>query len=88
MVPYDYWTAERILQHKSRLNRHAKMNLSNSTTVPNETFVLELLIPVKYKKANLKQITHNCIDLTPKPQSKLLHTLPSHEALFLSKQGK
>ena len=63
----------------------ASKDLIYSTTVHDETFVLEPLIPVKYKKANLEQVTH-CVDWTPKQQLKLLHNIQSHDALSLSKQ--
>ena len=90
MVPRDYWTAERILQQKSRLLKQQKPNDHTDTEteanqVSNEVFASEALRAADYKKADLDAIAQSCEVLDEQQKAKLLAILKQHEPLF---QGK
>ena len=87
MVPRDYWTAERIQQQRSRLNRHPAAMKSKSKPIEDEVSLAEALAPTNYTKANLPQTVEKCKNLTPKQKSKLLTVLLKHEELFQGQRG-
>ena len=87
MVPRDYWTAERIQQQKSRLNRRNN-NFESKSNYVGETNSADALTPTNYVKADLPEITRNCKNLSTEQQSKLLAVLTKHQSLFRGKRGE
>ncbi len=92
MVSRDYWTAKRIIQHKSRLLKQQKPPHPTETQIetnqfPNEVFTSEALVAVNYKKADLEAIAQGCKDLDENQKAKLLAILKQHEPLFQGKRG-
>lgn len=71
---------------KNSLNKQP-WAINDNNIIIRETFPSEALNPVKYMKADLKQIAQGWTDLTRDHQSKLILVLKEHETLFLGKQG-
>jgi hypothetical protein len=88
MVPRDYWTAERIQQQKTRLNKQPTADPDLELEVDEEIFVSEALLPVNYVKINLPEIAQNCKDFTSKEQAYLLVVLKKHAPLFQGQRGE
>jgi hypothetical protein len=89
MVPREYWTEERILHHKMRLSKQLPIGTNVTGKAPTEeSNATEALQAVTYEKANLKDVTQRCINLSAEQQSKLLTVLKDHEQLFLGCRGE
>ena len=84
LVPCDLWATECIMPQTSCVNKQPQTRNDDNMMICGETFTFEALNPVRYVKADLKQIIQGCTDLTMGHQSKLLLVLKEHKTLFLS----
>ena len=74
-------------QQNSRLKKQPRVAYDTEMGVDEEIFLSESLNRVNYIKADLKQVSQNCKDLTTDQQRKLLQILQYHKTHCLGKKG-